>query len=452
MLPVYCCFIKKEVNVDHTSRRRFLKQVGAAGSLFLGGGALMSGCSAPGSSAGAKRTLNFWAFSDTRIAWQKHAFDLYKQQFKPDFEINWLILPYNQMHDKVMITAQAQSGGPDIADIEISQFSRFIKGDVIFVDITPKLQQRNLLDKFYRASATDPWSWQDKVYGLGNELNTCLMSYRWDIYEKAGIQTPIETWDDFVEKAKKFHQDTGNVLIDMAYTDWGQWWMMTLQQGGGFFGPDGQPTLDAPPGIDTLAWMKRGITDGWSILHPTGQGYNVALGSGAIASLLGPSWQFSGFTQQNLPKTAGKWHLQPFPRWVPNGSRTATWGGTGVCVLKTSDMADEASDFVIWEHTSPEALLFDFKERQVWPTFKPAFDNPALNQPIPFFDNQRVGDLIKEVSPEINKWYNSPYWPETTDACVRVGITPALQTAQPADSALAAAQQAALKIITFESA
>jgi arabinosaccharide transport system substrate-binding protein len=121
-------------------------------------------------------------------------------------------------------------------------------------------------------------------------------------------------------------------------------------------------------------------------------------------------------------------------------------------VLKTSDMADEASDFVIWEHTSPEALLFDFKERQVWPTFKPAFDNPALNQPIPFFDNQRVGDLIKEVSPEINKWYNSPYWPETTDACVRVGITPALQTAQPADSALAAAQQAALKIITFESA
>ena len=53
---------------------------------------------------------------------------------------------------------------------------------------------------------------------------------------------------------------------------------------------------------------------------------------------------------------------------------------------------------------------------------------------------------------EINKWYNSPYWPETTDACVRVGITPAMQTEQPANSALAAAQQQANKIIAFETA
>ena len=30
------------------------------------------------------------------------------------------------MHDKVMIAGQAGSGGPDIADIEISQFGRFI--------------------------------------------------------------------------------------------------------------------------------------------------------------------------------------------------------------------------------------------------------------------------------------------------------------------------------------
>ena len=437
--------------MDRTSRRRFIKQIGAAGSLFLGG-ALMSGCAAPASSTGAKPTLDFWAFSSTRIAWQKKAFELYKQEKKPDFDINWLILPYNQMHDKVMITAQAQSGGPDIADIEISQFSRFIKGDVIFFDLTPKLQQANVLDQMYRPSATDPWSWQNKVYGLGNELNTCLMSYRWDIYEKAGVKTPIETWDDFVVQAKKFNKDTGNALIDVEYTGWGQWWIMTLQQGGGFFGPDGQPALDAPPGIKTLSFQKQAITDGWSILRPTGQGYNVALGSGAIATLLGPSWNFSGFVQQNLPKTKGQWRLQPLPRWEPNGSRTATQGGTGVCVLKTSQMADAAADFVIWEHTNTPAVMFDFEERQVWPTYRPAFEDPRLTQPIPFFDNQRVGELIQQVSPEINKWYNSPYWPETTDAAVRVGITPALQTAQPAASALAAAQQQATRIIAFESA
>ncbi len=147
------------------------------------------------------------------------------------------------------------------------------------------------------------------------------------------------------------------------------------------------------------------------------------------------------------------WQLQPFPRWEPGGSRTATWGGTGVSVLRTSPLAEEAVDFVVWEHTTTEAVMFDFEERQVWPTYKPAFEDPRLTQPIPFFNNQQVGELIEEVSDEIPKWYNSPFWPETTDACVRVGITPTLQEAAIApEQALNAAQQAAQEIIEFQTA
>lgn len=439
--------------MEQVSRRSFLKTA-AAGAIAAGAGLLTGGCAAvPAYNTGAKKTLEFWAFSDTRIAWQKKAWAIYQQQRKPDFDIRFLVLPYNQMHDKIMITSQAGSGGPDIADIEISQFSRYIKGDVIFVDMAPRLQQGNLLDKLYRPSATDPWTWQGKIYGLGNELNTCLMSYRWDIWDKAKVKTPIETWDAFVEEAKKFNRDTKNYLIDVEDTGWGQWWMLTLQQKGGFFGQNGQPTLNASQSIKTLAFQKSAVKDGWSIVRPTGQGYNAALSSGAVASLLGPSWNFSGFVQQNLKQTKGKWRLQPLPRWTAGGSRTATWGGTGVSVLKTSTMPNEAVDFVVWEHTTAEAVMFDFEERQVWPTFRPAFDNPRLTEPIAFFDNQKVGDLIKEVSPEINQWYNSPFWPETTDACVRVGITPALQNPNlSAEAAMNAAQQEALSIIKFETA
>jgi len=145
--------------------------------------------------------------------------------------------------------------------------------------------------------------------------------------------------------------------------------------------------------------------------------------------------------------------LQPLPRWDAGGSRTATWGGTGVSVLKTSENAAEAQDFVLFEHTTPEALLFDFAKRQVWPTYKPAFSDPRLNQPLPFFDNQKVGDLIKEVSPEINKWYNSPYYPETTDTCLRLGITPALlDLGTSPEATLTNAQHDALNTINFETA
>jgi len=445
--------------MEHISRRTFLKAA-ATGALAVGSGGMLSGCASTGSqgaavstgNTGAKPLLDFWAFSSTRTAWQEKAWELYKQDKNPDFEINFLILPFNQMHDKVMITSQAGSGGPDIVDIEIGQFSRFIKGDVIFVDLRPKLEQEGLLDTLYLPSATDPWTWQQKIYGIGNELNACLMSYRWDIYEQAGIQTPIETWDQFVEVGKQFHQDTNKYLIDVQWDAWGQWWMLTLQQGGGFFGPDGLPTLAAPEGVNSLTFQNQAIEDGWSTLRPLGPARNAALDSGTIATILGPSWEFSGFTRQNLPNTEGLWHLQPFPRWTPDGARTATWGGTGVSVLKTSQMAEEAVEFVVWEHTTTEAVMFDYQERNVWPSYKPAFEQPALTEPIAFFDNQRVGELIQQVANEIPAWYNSPFWPETTDACVRVGITPCLQTDLDPKAALTNAQQEAMNIIDFQKA
>jgi arabinosaccharide transport system substrate-binding protein len=439
--------------MESVSRRSVLKAAGGLAAASAGAWWL-SGC-APAYNTGAKKTINFWAFSDTRIFWQKKAWDLYKQQKKPDFEINWLIFPYQQMHDKILITSQAGSGGPDIADIEIGQFSRYIKGDTIFVDLKPKLEAMGVLDKLFKPSATDPWTWKGKIYGMGNELNTCLMAYRFDLLEKANIKVPFETWDDFIEAGKKYHQDTGKYLIEQPYSDAGYWWVMTLQQGGGYFGQSGQPTVNAAPAIKTATYMQQAIKDGWSTPRPLSASYNAQVDSGIFATILGPSWNFSGFTQENAPHTKGKWHLQPLPYWTPgSGSRTATWGGTGVSVLKTSQSVEEALDFVTFEHTTPQALLYDFDERQVWPTFKPALDDPRLSQPLEFFDNQKVGELIKEVSPEINTWYNSPYWPETVDATIRVGLSPTIL--QPgtvtAEQAMNNAQHEALSIISFESA
>lgn len=427
-------------------RRTFLKGLATAG-MGASVGPWLTGC---GSDSG-KPKLSFWAFTDTRIAWQKLAFEIYQQEKKPDFEIEWLILPFRQMHDQLLITAQAGSGGPDIADVEISQFPRFLKGEPLFVDLRPKLDEMGEWDNLYHASATDPWSFQGKTYGIGNELNACLLSVRQDVWEKAGVRMDITTWDEFAEEGKRFHQDTGDYLIDQQYIDWApNWWLQTLQAGSGFFDADGNPTVNADAGVRTLQWMQDAVRDDWSTLRPSGQGYNVALSQGNIASLLGPSWQFSGFVQQNIPDTDGKWHLMPMPTWTADSSPTGTWGGTGVCVIETSEYAEEAMDFVLFEHTLSEAVLKDFETRQVWPTYKPAFKDPKLTEPLEFFGGQRVGDLIEQVSPQINEWYTSPFWPETTDATVRLALTPAMQdTGTSAKDALTSAQRESEDLIDF---
>lgn len=308
------------------------------------------------------------------------------------------------------------------------------------------------MDKYYRASAMDPWSWQGHVYGIGSELNACLLSYRWDILEKAGVKMPIDNWDDFTREAEKYHKETGNSLIDFPTQDSGSWWQMTLQQGKTYFGPSGNLTLTSKESVRTLEYQKKALSDGWSIHRPLGQAYDTALSTGKIASLLGPAWNFSGFVQQSLPDTKGKWRLQPIPEWPGGSARTATQGGTGVSVLNTSGDIESAVDFVLWEHSSVDALIGDFKHRQTWPTYKPAFRDPSLTQPIPFFDNQRVGNLIEQVADKIPTWYTSPFWPETNDAFVRIALTPGLTSDISAISALKAAQKEAQSIIQFETA
>jgi len=146
------------------TRSAFLKNsAAAAGALAVPNG-LLAERRAPAFLRGARKTVNFWSFSNTRTGWQQKAWALYQTRKKPDFDINWVILPYNQMHDKVMIAGQAGSGGPDIADIEISQFGRFIKGEVIFVDLTPRLRRSVRL-----TTCTVP---RRPIHGAGREEST----------------------------------------------------------------------------------------------------------------------------------------------------------------------------------------------------------------------------------------------------------------------------------------
>jgi len=430
------------------SRRALLKGGLATGALLW---ALPSQACTPAPPTRDDRVrLEFWAFSETRIWWQKRAHELYKQRVNPKLEIDWIVLPYGQMHDKLLIAAEAGAGGPDIADVEISQFSKFLKGRTNFVPLNEAIQAMGGTDKLYTASATDPWSWKGVIYGLGNELNTCLLAYRWDIFDQYGLKTPIQTWQEFAEVGKRLKEASrGEVaLTDFPDQSWGIWWMMTLQQGGGFFDSEGWPIINNEKGVRTLDYHQRAVyEDKWAIITPIGPAYNTALAAGKIATQLGPSWRFSGFMRQAVAQTKGKWMLQPFPRWEPGGSRTATWGGTGVCVVRDSFYRDAAVAFVVWEHMTPEAVLFDFEKRNVWPTLKPAWSDPRLTEPIDFFNNQRVGEVIREVSPEIPKWYNSPFWAEVTDATVRVGITPAMQGRVPAKQALDAAYEEAMRVI-----
>ena len=186
------------------SRRNFLKGAGMAASATV-----LAACAPVQSGTGASSETSdgmsgedldmvFWGFATNRNKWYAALAERYSSEH-PNVSIDVQEISYTEMHNKVATTLIAGTGAPDIADIEISRFGQYVKGDRVgFVPLNDLIADK--MDNLFQRSALSPWSWQGNFYGLGNELNACLLFYRHDLLGDVGIETPFTDWSDFAEK------------------------------------------------------------------------------------------------------------------------------------------------------------------------------------------------------------------------------------------------------------
>ncbi|MGQ9630174.1 MAG: ABC transporter substrate-binding protein [bacterium] len=381
----------------------------------------------------AKTTLTFWGFATNRNRWYEAMAAEYQKK-NPDVEIKVVSIPYDEMHNKVLTTLVAGTGAPDIADIEISRFGQYVKGKKIgFMELNDPIGKD--VDNLYFRSALAPWSWQGKYYGIGNELNACLMFYRWDLLQQAGIATPIKTWEDFATAGKKYTGATGKKFVAVGDQDWAYWWIIA-SAGGGFFDKDGNVVANNAFGVRVLTMLHDWVyKDGFAILSPGGSMYNQTyygtMQQGEFAMQLGAPW-YQGFMKDNAPTVAGKWRLQPLPKFADgSGARSATHGGTGTSIPLQSKNRMKAWDFVKFCNLTVDGVIKAFEMENLYPTYKPAWTDERLFRQDPYFDNQKPGEFIREVAEEMPPLYNSPYWPEVTDAFTRLVLTPVMQDKKP---------------------
>jgi arabinosaccharide transport system substrate-binding protein len=114
-------------------------------------------------------------------------------------------------------------------------------------------------------------------------------------------------------------------------------------------------------------------------------------------------------------------------------------GHTGMTVVAASKNKEVAQDFLVWEHVTPKAMLYDYDLRQVYPVNKKAFDDPRLTQPVEWFGNQKVGTIIKEAADAMLPFFQGKWWPEISDGAGK-HITAALKGEKSVKQALDEAQ------------
>jgi arabinosaccharide transport system substrate-binding protein len=422
------------------TRRGFLKTSGGAlaGAYVLG----LAGCGGGEEGGSGDNTLEFWAFDEGRANLARAAIDT--QEWKDahgNVEVNFRIFPYEQMHDKLLTSLVSGKGAPDIADVEISRFSNFIKGDELpFVDLTDRIGDD--INDVYKPAATDPWTWQNKIYGVGNELNTCVLAYRTDVMEEAGVQTPFESWDEVIEAGQAVSNDERKMfaLHDIAF---GDHYMLSQSSGTAYFDENGEYIGDNEKSVGALQFLHDMVYDsGIAGIAPVVANdnwyppqYRAAFRAEKFIALFGPPWHVS-FLFTDVPEQSGKWSVQKLPSGLGEGLPTANFGGTGQCVTTQSQNVDAAYDLVRISNLTTEGVMADFKARTAYPAYKPAYDEPALQKPNEYFGGEKIGQLYSELAPELPPFNQSTVWGQATEALVREAITPVMQDQMDAKAAL----------------
>lgn len=182
-------------------------------------------------------------------------------------------------------------------------------------------------------------------------------------------------------------------------------WPMIVQQGSDYLDENGNVILDNEINVRTLEKMHEMIyQDGIAIPMPGGntgsEEFFAFMNDGGIASLIMPMWYMGRFTNY-MPDLEGKIYIRPMPVWEEGNARSTGIGGTGTSVTLQSEHVDLAKEFLAYAKLTREANIRIWQDLQFDPIRWDVWDAPELQEPLPYFGNEVVFNVLLEIKDEI---------------------------------------------------
>ena len=130
------------------------------------------------------------------------------QEMLPDLQtesggkIELTVLPFDQLHQQVLLNAQAGESRYDIIGIDLPQFGEY---QPFLTDLSPYIEAENYDISDFHAAAWEGMIHGGKVLGIPIQPQPEIFGYRTDLFEAAGLQPP-RTIDEVLAAAEKLHR------------------------------------------------------------------------------------------------------------------------------------------------------------------------------------------------------------------------------------------------------
>lgn len=313
--------------------------------------------SSDAASDGKPVTLTYWTWT----LGAQSTVDEFNRTHK-DIKVKFTEIPGGTEGYSKLANAVKADNAPDVATIEYQMVPEFAsQGNLI--DLT-KYAGETVKSKFPE-SVQSLVTFGGKTWTVPYDVAPQLYYYRTDLFKKYGIEAP-KTWDEFKAAAEKVKKQDKNVrLASMPKSDPALLAALSWQAGGKWFATEGdawKPAVNDAATKKVAAYWDGLVDDG---LVQSFAGWSPeetkARADGKTLSYLGASWSAGGM-KTSMPDLAGKWAAAPIPNWGTAAS--GNYGGTSYGVLKGSDQAEAATEFITWLTTNKagvEARLADLE-------------------------------------------------------------------------------------------
>jgi multiple sugar transport system substrate-binding protein len=257
------------------------------------------------------------------------------EEANPGVKVEWEVLT-NEYNETLQI--QIASGkGPDVFYLDASWASMFIENNAL--KPLDEYIGTDVTDGFY-PSTLDAFRNSTNVYGLPKDMNTLVLYYDVNAFEKYGMEVPT-TWAE-LQKTAQFFADTDEYEAGIVLrTDFARFYPFILQNGGSILDSEGNPSWTDPAVVDAFDFY-----------------FNDLIGSGAAKTNKDFNGENEGaLTTQKVPMMiSGGWATG----YLNENGKDINWKMTKLPMGKTENTVLFTVAYVMSKNANNPELSADF--------------------------------------------------------------------------------------------
>jgi multiple sugar transport system substrate-binding protein len=373
---------------------------------LIGASLLDSACGLriPGSSSNATESSNaltVWYFDKTSM---ETVIPLFEQSH-PGVKVNFVEQPFGDMSKKYLAALAAGQGVPDVIGLDTSMVGQFLDAgeDLLAQPYAAGQFRDDFVEWKFDAAQTS----SGQMTAIPWDVATGVMFYRPDIFQSAGLPTDpnqvasqLASWADFVSAGaaiKATGGGRGSIVGSEHDVFNAAYW-----QNGGNVVQNGQIVL-VPEGLQPLrlAVQARQAGIGGDVPAWSDQ-WQPALQNGSIATVLAGGWMLGDLETLIDPNGAGNWRV------APAAGGPFSNGGTYIQIPRLAANKSLAWEFTRFLATDPGALTAVFQRTGIVPAYRPAWNSPVYDQPVPYLGGQPAFRLMLNLAQQVKPLTYSP--------------------------------------------